>query len=343
MNGSMNIRFVLTLLLLLAFRQTGAAQAAVMTKTGTTAASFLKIGMGARALGMGAAYTAVSNDISGIYWNPAGLGFATAGEAAFNHVDWILDTRYDFAAATVVLDGIGTVGVSFSTMGVGDMFVTTTAMPEGTGERFTAGGTMFGLLYSRNLTDKFSIGFNVKYIREHVWNMSAQSVGIDVGTLYIAPVLNGLRIGASMSNFGPKMRLEGRDNLVLVKTGAGGKNIVNAEYELDSYDLPLIFRAGIATDVLRMENNRITVAVDAVHPNDNTEYVNSGLEYNFGNIISLRGGWKSAFERGGEQGLTLGGGLQYVFSEPLELLVDYAYQDFGRLKEVHYFTFSIRF
>lgn len=319
------------------------SQTAAITKTGTTAASFLKIGMGARAVGMGGAFTAVSNDISALYWNPAGLGFANYGEATFNHVDWILDTRFDYAAATIVIDGLGTLGASFATMGVGDMYVTTTAMPEGTGERFTAGATMFGLLFARNLTDKFSIGFNVKYIREQIWNMSAQSVGIDVGTMYIAPVFNGLRIGASMANFGPKMRLEGRDNLVLVKTGAGGKNIINAAYELDSYDLPLIFRVGLATDVLNEENNRFTLAVDAIHPNDNTEYVNSGLEYSWANIVSLRAGWKSAFERGGEQGLTFGAGVQYTFTASMEFLVDYAYQDFGRLKEVQYFSLGIRF
>ncbi|MHB1051223.1 MAG: PorV/PorQ family protein [Bacteroidota bacterium] len=322
---------------------TAFGQSTAITKTGTTAASFLKIGVGARAIGMGGAYTAVSDDISALYWNPAGLGFATYGEAVFNHVDWILDTRFDFAAATLVIDGLGTIGASFSTMGVGDMYVTTTAMPEGTGEKFTAGATMFGLLFSKNLTDKFSIGFNVKYIRETVWNMSAQSVGIDVGTMYIAPVLNGLRIGASMANFGPKMRLEGRDNLVLVKTGAGGKNIINSAYELDSYDLPLIFRVGLATDAVKMDNNRLTVAVDAVHPNDNTEYVNSGIEYSWANIISLRAGWKSAYERGGEQGLTFGAGVQYEFSSPVEFLIDYAYQEFGRLKEVHYFSVGLRF
>lgn len=330
-------------LLMVIFGYATHAQGTGITKTGTTAASFLKIGIGARAIGMGGAYTAVSDDISALYWNPAGLGFASYGEAVFNHIDWILDTRYDFAAATIVVDGLGTLGASFATMGVGDMYVTTTAMPEGTGERFTAGSTMFGVLFSKNLTDKFSIGFNVKYIREFVWNMSAQSIGVDLGTMYIAPLFNGLRIGASMANFGPKMRLEGRDNLVLVKTGAGGKNIINAAYELDSYDLPLIFRVGLATDLVREENNRLTLAVDAVHPNDNTEYINSGAEYNWGNIVSLRAGWKSAYEQGGEQGLTVGGGIQYTFSAPVEFLIDYAYQDFGRLKEVHYFSFGLRF
>lgn len=315
-----------------------------ITKTGTTAASFLKLGVGARTVGMGGAYTAVANDISSIYWNPAGLGrLKTNGEASFNHIDWIADVKYDAASAAIVVGDLGTVGLSFTSMNVGEMEVTTVQSPEGTGEKFTAGGMLIGISYARNLTDKFSIGFNVKYVREHIWNMRAQNFALDIGTLYTADFLNGLTLGASISNFGSKMKLDGRDNLVLIKTGTGGENIVNAEYELDSYDLPLIFRVGLSTEVFNSENNRLTLAVDAVHPNDNTEYVNSGLEYTFANLFSVRGGWKSAFERGTEQGLTFGVGIQYEIANQIEAIVDYAYQDFSRLKEVHYISFIIRF
>ncbi len=100
---------------------------------------------------------------------------------------------------------------------------------------------------------------------------------------------------------------------------------------------------GVSTDILRSDNNRVTVAVDAIHPNDNTEYVNSGIEYSWANIVAVRGGWKSAYERGGEQGLTLGAGIHYALAAPIDFLLDYAYQDFGRLKEVHYFSFGLRF
>lgn len=318
-------------------------QQATLTKTGTTAASFLKIGVGARPTAMGGAYTAVASDLSAIYWNPAGIGRLTGGEASFNHVDWIADIKYDNASFAIVLEGMGTLAGSFTTMNVGEIEVTTTEDPEGTGERYTAGATMMDIAYARQLTDRFTIGFNVKYIREDIWHMSAQSFAMDFGTLYTADVLHGLHIGASMSNFGPKMRLEGRDNKILVNAGSGGQNIVDGEVVLDSYDLPLIFRVGLATDVMNGDNNRLTLAVDAVHPNDNTEYVNSGFEYSWANIVSLRGGWKSAFERGTEQGLTAGGGIQYALAPQLNVLIDYTYQEFGRLKPVHYLSFGLKF
>ncbi|MFA6439380.1 MAG: PorV/PorQ family protein [Bacteriovoracaceae bacterium] len=318
-------------------------QQAALTKTGTTAASFLKISLGARSTAMGGAFTAVSTDLSAIYWNPAGLGRLNSGEASFNHIDWIADIKYDNAAIAIPLVDLGTLGLSFTSLNVGEIEVTTTEDPEGTGERYTAGGTLMNISFAKNLTDKFTIGVNIKYIREYLWNMSAQSFAFDFGTLYTAPILNGFHIGASMSNFGPKMKLEGRDNKILVSTGAGGKNIIDGELSLEGYDLPLIFRVGVATDVVQDGYHRVTLAVDAVHPNDNTEYVNSGIEYSWANTIALRGGWKSAFERGTEQGLTFGGGLNYALTPLLNISIDYAYVDFGRLKPVHYLSFGLKF
>lgn len=314
-----------------------------ITKTGTTSAQFLKIGVGARSIGMGGAFTGISDDITAIYWNPAGLAQMTTGQAEFNHVNWIADIKYDVAAASILVDGIGTLGATFATLNDGEMEVTTTSEPEGTGEKFTAGGTMIGLSYARELTDRFSIGFNFKYLNEYIWHETAQSFAIDFGTMFVAPVLNGVKIGASMSNFGPKMRLEGRDNLFLVSSGAGNQNLVDANYTLDSYELPLLFRVGLATDALKEENSRLTLAVDAVHPNDNTEYVNSGIEYSWSEMVSVRAGWKSAFERGGEQGLTLGAGLNYTLQGTLGLVFDYAYQNFGRLQYVQYFSVGVKF
>jgi opacity protein-like surface antigen len=95
--------------------------------------------------------------------------------------------------------------------------------------------------------------------------------------------------------------------------------------------------------VVKQDEHRVTVAVDAVHPNDNTEYLNTGVEYAWNQIVFLRGGMKSLFERDTEQGLTAGIGLQYRILGDLAVKVDYAYQDWGRLTNVHYFTVGVRF
>ena len=147
--------------------------------------------------------------------------------------------------------------------------------PDGTGELFTAGAMAIGITYARDLTDQFSIGFNAKYLREHLWNIPA-AVAIDIGTIYRIPVLNEFRLAASISNFGTKMKLEGRDNLKIAQVGGGDGNLINTDVQLDECDLPLVFRVGVAADVVKAEEWRLTAEVDAVHPNDNTEYLNTG-------------------------------------------------------------------
>lgn len=321
------------------FAQTGSN----MTKVGTTSAQFLKIGMGSRAIGMGGAFVALANDISAMYWNPAGLAKVYSGEAMFGHTSWLADISVEFAAASYEISGFGTIGAYVTSLSMDDIPITTTEAPEGTGEKYSAGNMAIGLCYSRILTDAFSIGFSAKYIREYIWHMSSTGFAFDVGTLFTAPFLNGIRLGANISNFGPKMKLDGRDAYLIYRTGPADKNVINAEYQLESFDLPLLFRVGISSDVFKQSDMRVTASIDALHPNDNAESVNSGLEFSYNEMLFLRVGYKSLFETNSEQGLTAGIGLDYRISSGLGVKMDYAYQDFGRLESVHYISIGVKF
>lgn len=321
------------------FSQFGAS----LTKTGTTSAQFLKIGVGSRAIGRGGAFVASANDISSVYWNPAGIAHIQTREVAFSHIDWLLDVKYDFASFGMNFSNFGTIGAFVGVMTMDEMLVRTVDSPEGTGEYFGAGAMTIGLSYARFLTENFSIGFNAKYIREYIWNVSAIGFALDIGTFYRIQFLNETRLAASISNFGTKMKLTGRDLLVLTNTGPGGANIINTEHQVDAFDLPLLFRIGIAVDAIKNESMRLTMETNVIHPNDNIEYVNSGVEYAWNERIFLRAGYKSLFERDSEQGLTLGLGLNYRLVDLVDLKFDYAYQDFGRLKNVHYLTVGVTF
>lgn len=312
-------------------------------KTGTTAAQVLKFNVGPRAIGMGGAFTAVSDDITAMYWNPGGTANIQMNEAFFNHTSLYADIRHDFAAIASHLSDFGTIGAFVSVLSMDEMMVRTVEMPEGTGEFFNAGAIVIGLNYSRFLTENFAIGGNFKYINESIWNMSATGFGIDIGTMYKLPVLNELRIAASISNFGTKMQLAGRDITQVVPSGAGGQNFVNTNIELDHFDLPLLFRFGLSTDVIKDGTSKLVVAVDAIHPNDHTEYINAGAEYSWNEVLYLRAGYNSLFEQDTEKGLTLGFGVHYRIIDMVKVKLDYAYQDFGRLKDVHYFSVGVNF
>ena len=114
--------FILLTLSLLIFISNSNLHAQIfrdITKVGTTAGQFLKIGPGARALAMGGAYVGVSDDIYAVYYNPAGVAINKGnGQAAFNHTQWLADVSYDFAAASLHVESLGTLFLSVTSLRV---------------------------------------------------------------------------------------------------------------------------------------------------------------------------------------------------------------------------------
>ena len=317
-----------------------------ITKVGTTAGQFLKIGPGARALGMGSAYVGVSDDIYAAYYNPAGVAINKGnGQVAFNHTEWLADINYDYAAVSLNVGSLGAMFFTVTSLSVPEDKVRTFDFPEGDGQYWDASSVAFGVGYAKSLTDRFSIGFHAKYIQESIWSSSASGFALDVGTYYITP-FNDMVIGASISNFGTKMKLDGKDiqlNYDPDNSSVTGPNNVPAKYEMDQYDLPLTFRIGLAMDVIKSRYFRVKTALDATHPNDNTEYVNAGLELAYDELFFVRGGYKSLFLANSEQSFTLGAGLNYEINNGLSIKVNYAYGDFGRLKNIQYFDIGLVF
>lgn len=316
-----------------------------VSKVGTTAAPFLEIGVGSRAIGMGSAFSAVADDATAIYWNPAGLSRLPAGEAILIHTQWIADISFDFAALVIPIGASSAIGGSITSLTMGEMEVTTIADPDGTGEKFAAGDLAMTLSYAINLTDRFSIGFNGRYIYQHIWHETASGFALDVGTLFRTQ-FNDMKIGMVISNFGTKMRMEGKDTQVyhdISPTEYGNNDQILANLTTDKFSLPLTFRAGVSMDVLKGENNRLTLSLDAVHPNDNYEYINVGTEYHLLGFISLRFGYNTALLHHSEMGISAGAGTEFRLTGATRLKVDYAYSDFGRLRNAQQFSLGIVF
>ena len=317
-----------------------------VTKVGTTAAPFLNIGVGSRAIAMGGAFVSAADDASALFWNVSGIARLNRNEVILDHAEWIADINYDFAGVVWNMGPLGVLGGSFTSLSMGDMERTTEYQPEGTGELFSAGSFAIGISYARNLTDRFSIGFTGKYISEKIFNSGAHGVALDIGTLYTTP-FHDMKIGMSISNFGTKMQMQGRDMLVqydIDPLRAGNNANLNANLQTDRFDLPLMFRVGVSMELLRSRaNHSLLVAVDALHPSDNVESLNLGAEYRFMRMVALRLGYRQLFSRDSEEGLTAGAGFQYRFLGNLGLRLDYAYQSFGRLRNVNRFSFVLTF
>ncbi|MCK6605086.1 MAG: PorV/PorQ family protein [Ignavibacteriaceae bacterium] len=316
-----------------------------VSKRGTTAAPFLSIGQGARAVAMGSAFAGVANDVSAVYWNPAGLTSAEGFQMMFDHTTWIADIKYNFLAASYNLGGYGAVGFSFTSSSIGDMKVTTIDQPGGTGETFSASDVAISLAYAMQLTDRFSIGINPKFIYQSIWKMNATAFAFDIGVKYITPFDDAV-LAMSISNFGTKIQLLGNSNLVLHDldpgtTGNNGK--IPAYLETGAWSLPLNFRVGINYTPVRIDRHKLTVAADASHPSDDYESVNLGAEYSFNNFLFIRGGYKSLFLEDSEESFTLGFGVRQSLMNNAAILLDYAYQSFGRFSDIQKFTLSVNF
>lgn len=335
--------FYLTALLLL-FQNLFAQN---VSKTGTTAASFLEIGVGASAIGIGGAFVSVADNATALYWNPGGIAEIQNYEVVIAHTDWIAETNFDFAGLVLPLGSFGTVGFSITLLSMDDMKVTTVEKPGGTGEFFNASDIAIGATYARKLTDRFSIGLTVKYIEQRIWHMSASAFAIDAGTKFKTDLIGGLTIGASILNFGTPMRLDGRDARYFIRvddTKQGSNERIPTTIEMDSWDLPLMFQIGVSTFAINNDVYKLRIATDATVPNNNYQSLNVGGEISFKDFIFLRGGYNSLLLEDGEGGLSFGIGLnsKMIFSEVF-VNFDYAYRDFGRLKNVHNFSMGIKF
>ncbi len=316
-----------------------------VSKVGTTAAPFLSVEVGARAIGMGGAFVALANDATALYWNPAGIARLNGIGVTLNHTNWLAGTYFDYAGVALSLGSVGSFGLSFTSLTMEDMDVRTIAYPEGTGEKFGASDFAIGTTYARNLTDRFSVGFTAKYIQQKLWHMSASSFALDIGTIFTTQ-FRGMTIGMSISNFGNKMQMIGSDTQIPVDIAPekeGNNNKIVGNMRTERWSLPLIFRFGVAMNVIENYNYRWTIALDAMHPNDNTEYVNVGTEYALKNMVFLRCGYKNMFMKDNEEGLTLGAGLAYSLVGNFRLKIDYAYADFGILDNVQRFSLALEF
>lgn len=285
-------------------------------KVGTTGAQFLELGVSARAMGMAEAFTAVVNDVSAVYYNPAGLVYLYGPEGQLTYVRMPADVNFGYGGIGLPLESIGGVlGVSFYHLNSGWIDeMDYTGLP--TGRRFVWSNLAMGVSYGRYLTDRFSVGFTVKYIGELVHDYSAHGWAADVGTVYNTGFRN-FKIAMVITNFGPDL------------------NMIR-----DDYPLPINFKFGGMIDAIQTDNYVLSMAAEGSHPSDNLEKYNAGAELTVRDMFILRAGGRFNYD---VDGLTFGGGLRLPFGEESELRVDYAFQDFGVMDEVHRFTMSFAF
>lgn len=316
------------------------------SKVGTAAAQFLKIGVGARAMGLGGTFTAIANDVSTIYWNPAGIVNMKTTSIGFTHSQWFADISHDFAGVIVPISSSDFIAVQATSLNTGEQEVTTVMQQDGTGVFYDVRDLALGFSYARQLTDRFSVGISAKYVMQSLYNEQASSITLDIGS-YLKTGFHSLIIGMAISNFGGTMQLDGRDLIAItdLNTEVSGNYNPDARLTTQEYPLPLIFRVGLAMDfvggddpVISSESNRFTVAVEGTHLNDNNERFNIGTEYSWTETVFVRAGYKINYD---SENWAFGAGFNIPIGNQ-NIVFDYAFIEFKDLGNVSQFSIELR-
>ncbi|MDD4858391.1 MAG: PorV/PorQ family protein [Candidatus Krumholzibacteria bacterium] len=286
-------------------------------KVGTYAAQFLKIAPTARAVGMGSAFTAVANDASALYWNPAGMVEQTRTQVTVNTVVWPADLSIYFAGAIFSTPYLpGTFGITARALTMDPQEERTIYMPDGTDRYFDAGDMSFGLSYATYFTDRFSAGITSNFIHMGLADKSVETIAFDFGLIYRIGI-RGMRLGMMVQSLGGEVDFDDR-----------------------SSKLPTLFKVGLSIDAYRSGANALLATGEFSHPADNKERMNVGMEYSFNQFFMLRGGYNIGYD---SQKLAWGVGFNLDTSQTSDIGLDYSWEDLGYLGTSHRFSLNFSY
>jgi hypothetical protein len=284
---------------------------------GVRAAEFLTIPVGARGIAMGNAFTAVADDISAIWWNPAGLGFLEKKELMLTVVDYTLDLRYSYAAAAVPInDGNLVLGGFFGYLDIPEMEITTVSRPEGTGSTFNAYDFQMGASMAYNLSDRFVGGVSLKYIHQDVLgNTSGDAFAIDAGAIYHTELADRqIKFAFAIQNLGTNITMSGSNLIEAVGPEDRNGNLPSgySDYSGDqnafarrsnremmwmtnTYRLPTVVKLSLAYSLYTSEKTNWVASGELWRPSYIPLSYSTGTELTYAfdsfTTASLRAGW----------------------------------------------------
>ncbi len=250
---------------------------------GDAGALFLRIGMGGRATGMGEAFSAVAEDASSVYWNPAAMSAVLGTRVMFMHTEYLLSMRLEQAALTHETE-YGTFGLGFTGLYMDEMDRyddVPSDVPLGT---FSAYDVSFTVAYSRYLIPNLSAGVAVKPVYEKIDEITAAGVAFDIGLYHVSKV-PGVKFAAIATNIGTPMKFVDEEFALPRTLKIGG----SFEREFAS------IRGGVLA------------TLDLVFPNDGEMKQHIGAEYGYDRRLFLRAGYKGGYD---SQGATFGLGVR---------------------------------
>ncbi|HNW43375.1 MAG TPA: PorV/PorQ family protein [Elusimicrobiales bacterium] len=285
---------------------------------GTSAAQFLRIGVGARESALGETGAVVSGAL-GMFYNPAGLGDVTGTELALSQVKWVMDVNYsNLAVARNCGFGVLGLSVNYLSMPKIDKY---DKLGNKLDASFTAADMAAALGYGVKLSPRLGLGASARYISSSLDDKTAAVVAFDAGVKYAA-VPGVLVIGAALQNAGAKLKYETESSPLPLNAKFGGAYTLTLDRDTD-----LQKNISFFADVNRMKDSGL--------------YGNAGLDfmsvYRDGTSFSFRGGYRTnAADKDAGASLGLGIGANAY-------LIDYSYSLLGDLGQAHRLSVTLKF
>jgi long-subunit fatty acid transport protein len=301
-------------------------------RAGTSSATFLKIGIGARATGLGESFVAVANDPTAIYWNPAGLASLQRQEVSLNHISWPGDINYEHISYVLPVQKLGgSLAFQFGLLST-EIDETTEYQPFGTGRSYFFNDLVAGASYARRWTDKLLVGAGLKYVREDlgsdVGGPTTNAFLFDLGSIYYLGY-GSVRIAVALTNFGPQFKPSGQ----FVSPISGEVR------SYDGFDPPMVFRYGVAFEPIESARQRLTTSIEFDQPADNALLMKAGAEWTWDRTLSLRTGYNFGAD---DLKFSTGAGV-HVPLGAIQSDFDYAYTHAEFLDAAHRLTLGLRF
>lgn len=325
-------RVVINLFLILALLLTAAdiSFAGGGRRNGSQGASELLIPVGARGIALGGSNISTTSGIEALFWNPAGVSRTDrSAEAMFSYMSYIADMGVTYGAVSVNMKDIGSFAFSIKNLSFGDIDVTTTDAPDGTGQKYTPVYLTAGITYSRALSDKISVGVTGNLVMETISQVSASGVAFNAGVMYEnLGDINGLSIGVTLKNVGPQMKFSGSGLYQQATVNSLSRPAEFYLVDAASFELPALLEFGLAYRPVINEMNSLLLSTSFQNNEFQGDKYLFGAEYMFNNLIALRGGYAytpNSQETENIYGLTAGVGINYAMGGS-DLKVDYAYR-----------------
>ncbi len=287
-------------------------------RSGQAGASHLLIDPWARTNGMANAGIAEVRGLESVYSNVAGLSFVKRTDFAFNRTQYLVGSNcgininaIGFAQHIGKAKDFGTLGISFSSMGFGQVQVTTVAQPEGGLGNFKPSLTTIGIHYAKSFNHFIKGGVSLKIINESIADLHATGFAIDAGVQYVAGKFENFKIGVTLKNIGLPMSYKGDGMSFRGRINNTGVeqtlNVRSAEFEM-----PSLLAIGVSYDFLwfggeyanmskedraaegltREEaQHRLTLAASFTANSYSRDIFAVGMEYGFMRYFMIRAGY----------------------------------------------------